>query len=510
MYTPRILLCGNVKNFSDDTRSRVKVVGRINFIGAAERGEFVVPANATAADRFTLNEGNFKIFLDGAEISANNLRGLLNGSADYIAFTSRDEFLLRFRELYALGLIDRTLPLATLLTYTTKGFFALNNAIKIFNLIHALNLPRTLDVDGYFAANDYHMFPDMHSRIEGVVDGVNFVGIENFYSKIYRTLDDCKFRFFDAVLLTAERSPAEFIDALIETEALSDNVITFVRRGSALENFLTAHRNAFEKISATAAVNGNWFLLKKFAPADFACYIVTHKDAELADLPEGYRIIHAGHAQAVETFGDMTDDLGDNISRLNLYLNEITALYWLWKHTRHAIIGFMHYRRFFTTKNSATFSVENLLTGDEAREILREHDIIVDGCKFGYVPLRDWKATLSTRPLAEKVIATVRKFIAARQPDYLAAYDRVNDGFGTFCYEIFVTRRKIFDAYCEWLFSFIIDATEEILATTDIASSDDPRTYRAVSFLAEYLMGVWLINNRLNIKPLPLMFRNDI
>ena len=507
-YIPRILLCGNVKNFLDTTRDfAVDIVAKISFKGAAERGEFVVPASVIEADNYTLNDGDFRIFINGAEITVDNLRGLLDDSADYIVFTSRDEFLLRFRELYALKLIDRAITAPTLMIYATKGFFALNNAVKIFRLIRVLKIPRTLDVDGYFAANDYQMFPDLNSQLEGVVDNVTFPAIENFYRRIYRTLDDCKFRFFDALLLTAERSPADFIDVLIQLDDLSENILAFVRHGSALENWINRHVDAFEKISTFPAVNGNVFLLKKFVPVDFACYIVTHKDAKLSALPDGYRIIHAGHAVAKNFFGYAGDDIGDNISRLNLYVNEITALYWLWKHTRHAIIGFVHYRRFFTTSSDLSFAVEKILSGDEAREILRDYDIIVNECQFGYIPLRDWKATLNTRGLAEYVIATVRKFIAARQPDYLAAYDRINDGFGTFCYEIFITRRKIFDAYCAWLFSFIIDATEEILATTDIASSDDPYTYRAVSFLAEHLLGVWLINNRLRIKTLPIMLR---
>ena len=174
------------------------------------------------------------------------------------------------------------------------------------------------------------------------------------------------------------------------------------------------------------------------------------------------------------------------------------------------MIAFVHYRRFFTIKDAETFRAENILTGDEATEILRDYDIIVNTCQLGYVPLYDWKIMLSTRKLAEHTINTIRKFIALRQPDYLDAYDRVNHGFGTFCYEIFVARRKVFNAYCDWLFSFIIDATEEILATTDIASSDDPRIYRVVSFVAEHLLGVWIIKNRLKIKPLPIMFRDDI
>ena len=493
MYIPRILLCGNEKNFLN---LRVQIVGKISFRGAAERGEFAVPTNAAAADKFKPAEGSFKIFLDGKEISVDALKKILDGAADYIVIENHDEYLLRFRELYALKLIDRVITVPTLLNYATDNFFALNNAVQIFNLIRSL---RVLDVDGFFLKNDYYMFPDANHKIAGVV-AEDF----HFYKEIFRTLDDCRFRFFDALLLTAERTPEEFIDALIETDSLSEKIFAFVRRGSELEKFLPTVESAFEKISVFPAVNGHWLLLKKFSRDDFKVYVVTHKKVELDNLPDGYEIIHAGHAQAKEKFGSLVDDAGDNISRLNLYLNEITALYWIWKHTRQDFVGFVHYRRFFTADG------KNFLSTADAKKILREHDIIVEGCEFGYIALRDWKIMLSTRPLAEYVIAVLRKYIAQRQPDYLATYDRVNDSFGVFCYEIFMTRREIFNAYCEWLFSFIIDATEEILATTDIAASDEARTYRAVSFVAEHLMTVWLIKNRLKIKTLPIIFLDDV
>lgn len=498
MYKPRILLRGREENLSG-----VEVVGKISFRGAAERGEFIVPASAAAAESFKLNAGDFRIFIDGEEISADELKKILDGAADYIVFESHDEFLLRFRELYALKIIDRVVTLPTLTNYATDNFFSLNNAVQIFNLIHALKLPRTLDVDGYFAANDYYMFPDFKSKIAGV-GGFEYPALENFYAEIYPTLEDCRYKFFDALLLTKDREPDEFVNALIETDTLSENVLTFARKNSALENFLTAHENIFTKILNFPAVNGSWLLLKKRVRADFACYVVTHKDAKLDTLPEGYKIIHAGHALAKEEFGYIADDAGDNISRLNPYLNEITALYWIWRHTRHNLIGFVHYRRFFTADG------ENILSAGEAAQLLRENDIIVNDCKFGYIALYDWKVMQSGRELAEKVIDTIRKYIAARQPDYLAAFDRVNGSFGVFCYEIFITRRKIFEAYCEWLFSFIIDATEEILATTDITSCSDPREYRAISFVAEHLLTVWLIKNRLRIKTLPIIFRENI
>ena len=475
----------------------VEVVGLIKFKGAAERGEFIVPTNAAVANKFKLDEGSFKIFLNGVEISIDELRKFLDGAADYIVIENHDEYLFRFRELYALKLIDRVITVPTLLNYVTDNFFSLNNAVQIFNLIHA---QRVLDVDGYFIKNDYYMFPDLNHKIAGIVDGVDY----HFYKELYSSLADCRFKFFDTLLLTKERSPEEFIDALIETDALAEKIFAFVRRGSALEGWLVANKKAFEKISAFPAVNGAWLQIKKIVRNDFKVYIVTHKDAKLDTLPKGYEIIHAGHALAKEKFGYLVDDAGDNISHLNLYLNEITALYWIWKHTRQDFIGFVHYRRFFTTDG------KNILSTDAAKKILREYDIIVNGCEFGYIALHDWKIMLSTSPLAEHVINTLRKYISLRQPDYLAAYDRVNDSFGVFCYEIFMTRREIFNAYCEWLFSFLIDATEEILATTDLANSDDPRIYRAISFTAEHLMTVWLIKNRLKIKTLPIIFRNDV
>ncbi len=499
MYKPKILWRGRSNHLPN-----AQVVGEISFRGAAERGEFIIPANVAAADDYKINNGDFQIFLDGKEISVDALKNILDGAADYIVIESHDEFLLRFRELYALGLIDRVITLPTLCNYATNNFFSLNNAVQIFNLIHALKLERTLDVDGFFAKNDYYMFPEFNSKIAGVAEVESYPALRNFYVEIYPSLAEFRYKFFDALLLTDERTPEEFIDALIEADALAENILTFARKNSALEKFLAANENAFEKISSFPAVNGQWLLLKKFVRADSKIYVVTHKDAKLDALPEGYEIIHAGHAQAKIDFGYIGDDTGDNISRLNLYLNEITALYWLWKHTRHKLIGFVHYRRFFTSDG------ENFLSLEAAEEILRENDIIVNDCKFGYIALYDWKIMQSGRELSEHVMNTIRKYIAARQPDYLAAYDRVNNSFGVFCYEIFITRRKIFDDYCAWLFSFIIDATEEILATTNLASSDDPREYRIIGSVAEHLLTVWLIKNRLKIKILPIIFRDNV
>ena len=53
--------------------------------------------------------------------------------------------------------------------------------------------------------------------------------------------------------------------------------------------------------------------------------------------------------------GMLVDNVGDNISWLNPYLNEFTAMYWIWKHPEAIdnpeFIGFHHYRRYFNPKD---------------------------------------------------------------------------------------------------------------------------------------------------------------
>ncbi len=76
--------------------------------------------------------------------------------------------------------------------------------------------------------------------------------------------------------------------------------------------------------------------------------------------------IHAGRSVALENSKDgkisaeeyqwmlenmMGDDTGDNISNLNRYFNEMTAIYWAWKNYDKIgnpdFFGFMHYRSIF-------------------------------------------------------------------------------------------------------------------------------------------------------------------
>ena len=79
----------------------------------------------------------------------------------------------------------------------------------------------------------------------------------------------------------------------------------------------------------------------------FVCY---HKK-DVYRKVDGYVPIHVGKANSTVDLGFVGDDSGDNISTLNPWYCELTALYWAWKNEKEAdYIGLSHYRRSFDFK----------------------------------------------------------------------------------------------------------------------------------------------------------------
>lgn len=372
-----------------------------------------------------------------------------------------------------------------------------------------------LDFDCFFAKSGFRTKGNLYAEIDCIADNLYPIH-ENLYGKIYRSFDECRFHHFDSILFTDDRTPEEFIDALIETDAVTENIRVLVKKNSSLESWLAANENIFAKVERFEVEGGAWHVIKKIMPpADVGVYVVTHKDAKLSALPEGYKFIHAGHALAKKDFGYAGDDTGDNISRLNPFLDEVTALYWIWKNTTHTHTGFVHYRRFFTTSTDKTFDAEKILSAAEILNLLNEYDIIVQTEGTSERTQRDMVILSTGQPdlvnVTEKII---REHLTRKQPDYLDAFDDVLNNITLFTCGIHVTRRNIFNAYCEWLFSFLIEATEEIrdkIQIGDKSLEEMGHVYsRVAGHFAERLLTVWLMKNHLKIKTLPTMFRADV
>lgn len=445
---------------------------------------------------------------------------IVDGNEEYLIFTD----LLEHREY-----VDQTAYNPQVMSATafakkiSDGFVSIRTIALLNELIKQKKFGRVLDFDAYLAKSDFNTRGDLKASVDCI--GENFFPVmENVYDKIYRTLDECKFHIFDAIIFSRERSPEEFIDALINTSDLADKILLFVRKNSALETWLDVNQKLFAQVESFAIGGGAWCLLKKAVPpVDVGVYVVTHKDVKLSKLPPCYKIIHAGHATAKNEFGYLGDDTGENISRLNPFLDEVTALYWIWKNTNHTHAGFVHYRRFLTSNTwlkefrpgEHVFSAKNILSESEILKILSEYDIIVNVERVCDRTQLEMMIYSTGQPdlvrFSEKI---VRKHLTKNQPDYLDAYDAVINGFVFFLYGIHITRRNIFNEYCKWLFSFMIDATKElsrVVITDGKTLGEMEHVYsRMMSFFAERMLTVWLKKNHLRIKTLPIMYRDDV
>ena len=154
-YIPRILLCGDIDSFRQTANMDVEIVGQISFTGATERGENYIFPNPEYLAAYV--PGEIRIFLDGAEISADDLRKILNGTADYIVFDST-ELIGRQNELYYLNIAEQAIPCETLFRQARRQFYSYINFLTLKKILREEKFSTLLDVDAAFAETDLFLF----------------------------------------------------------------------------------------------------------------------------------------------------------------------------------------------------------------------------------------------------------------------------------------------------------------------------------------------------------------
>ncbi len=213
-------------------------------------------------------------------------------------------------------------------------------------------------------------------------------------------------------------------------------------------------------------------------------YIVTHKTFEKKIITEGYKTIqvgaYKGHIEA-----DCYDDLGDNISAKNPNYCELTGLYWLWKNTQDSFIGISHYRRFFTH----SFNAHQALKVSEIEELLKKYDVILPfSAKYKKTIAEDYCEISGKREDLEKVGNIIKEL----WPDYYKDYEKFLLGNKCTLYNMMIIKKEQYDDYCHWLFSILFELEKKI----DLDQYNDYQK-RIYGFLAERLLNVWVIHNRL-------------
>ena len=216
---------------------------------------------------------------------------------------------------------------------------------------------------------------------------------------------------------------------------------------------------------------------------DCVNYVVTHKEYPIRqDIM--YRTLCVGTFRKPNALSEQD---GENISQYNNRLNECTALYWIWKNTQHKYVGLSHYRRWF---------YNNHFPGDRSRlDMARTEELL---CHWGYdiiltdmiqmqLRLRDNVAMAVGQVMADRGYEAFLHAIREKQPEYADAFVDVMNSNRMFVCNLFVTSKKLLDQYCEWLFSFLLDATDAI----DIAGCS-PKQRRTAGYYAEIMWTVWM------------------
>lgn len=111
-------------------------------------------------------------------------------------------------------------------------------------------------------------------------------------------------------------------------------------------------------------------------------YVVSHKNIDWG-LPAGLIPLYVGsHA---DSFEGLNDRSGDSIWRKNDTFCELTAQYWVWKNhlprlDKNDIVGFCHYRRYFTKhhkeQHACNISQEMYSAQNICRSI-RPHEVLL-------------------------------------------------------------------------------------------------------------------------------------
>ena len=215
----------------------------------------------------------------------------------------------------------------------------------------------------------------------------------------------------------------------------------------------------------------------------------------------------------------LLDSSGDNISHLNPHFCELTAMYWAWKNVDSSYYGLFHCRRILDLSEQALKAPPSLeptqvnakkkwrasafgYAKERVDELLAHYDIILpqryidrkDNLDFSDMTLYDIYAKYHYAKDLDRII----ELIKSRHPEMQAALEKVlfTKPPRWHIANMFIMRKELYFAYCEWLFPLLFALEAEI----DISSYDSYQT-RIYGFLAERIFNIWLEYQRQTTQP---------
>ncbi len=371
------------------------------------------------------------------------------------------------------------------------------------NFISEKKIRKILDIGGSILPKFYfskEQFTENEEVDIDLVGNVSYPIYKRLYGNIYHTIKYCE-AVYDLILVWSWSHEIESM--LSELCGRTRYILLYVNYKTVLmKNKICEIESIIKRygqIHRYMDINGIIWSIdtrpdNKRKYKDVKLYVVTHKEYNILNNQMYVPICVGGNYSKKEFLNELC---GENISYLNNKINECTALFWIWKNTSDEYIGLNHYRRYFYNDNLE--NMDNYLNQENASLLLDSYDLLMAKSEIlPYSVLCQIKNSIPDSGIFEKGLDIIRYVMHKNQPDFVDAFERVIAGNKFYQCNMFVTRREIFDKYCEWLFSFLIEAAE----TIDISECD---TYsaRIIGFFAERMWTVWLLRQEYRIKELP-------
>lgn len=416
---------------------------------------------------------------------------------DYIVIFSKQYFFQIVNELVWNYSIDCKRIISYTQILMEQKFVSDNYTMMLHSIIQERNLTSVLDTSDS-AISDYFLNKNQLIPDRNIIIG--------YMSSVYEEIDQNVYDFYYPKIMNMSQK-YEFIifwKWTAESKKILETVCEwkcfFVLNQNLMDETWDDELRHYGIVEIIPTVNGTGYLVERCKmiekKEDVTIYVVTHKEYSVL-CDDLYKPLCVGSKYSNPDY--LTEKVGLNISHLNEKINECTALYWIWKNTEEQIVGLCHYRRYFCSAD--LFYLKKPIQEKKIIELLNEYDIIVPQATSlaDATILQQLENTIPDKNAFLKGYEVIKEQIAKKQPKYIAAFDRAMKKKLFYPYNMFITTREILNNYCEWFFSFIIDAAELM----DVEQYDN-YSKRVIGFFAERMMTVWLMEQRLKVKELPV------
>lgn len=237
-------------------------------------------------------------------------------------------------------------------------------------------------------------------------------------------------------------------------------------------------------------------------------YVACHKESYVPENPYLYPIQVGTALSRNYLDGMLHDNDGDNISEKNKSYCELTAQYWAWKNDDADYYGFFHYRRYFAfnpeldrddgwgnityDRISESAVKEMKLQPEVMKRLILKYDVIsVKGRRYSQIQ-EDGSAMDIYHEYGmanfqhRKDLDIALQVLEERHPEFKEAARTYMKADTAHECNMFIMKKEIYHAYCEWLFDILFE-TEKRIDTTWYSVEE----YRVMGYLAERLCGIY-------------------